>query len=465
MKRAAGQCFQSVYRGCEVMDSYRILVVDDEESLTMLLSRILRKEGYSVETAGDGQEAIDKLKQQSFNLVITDLKMPRVGGLTLVSFVQEFYPETLVVVLTAHGTIDVAVKAMKKGAWDFLTKPLENPDQLRLLVKKAKAQQQLARENLIIKESGRLEQKDTMIYHDPKMAEVMEMIKKVAPTDSTVLITGESGTGKEVVARQIHQLSSRYDKPFIAVNSAAIPENLLESELFGHEKGAFTGATAKKIGFFEMANEGTLFLDEIGDLSYGMQVKLLRVLQERTFTRVGGISPIRVNVRVIAATNKDLKRAVAEQSFRDDLYYRLSVFPVHIPPLRERKKDIFPLAEYFIGKYAKRMGKSVSGLTPEARNVLVNYGWPGNVRELSNVIERAVILCPAGEIITPLQLGISPAVNTEDQRDHKDILRSVERETIVKVLADCRGNRKKAASLLGISLRSLYYKLKEYNID
>jgi len=449
------------------MSDYRILVADDEESIVVLLSGILKKEGYHVETAGDGQEAMDKLKNSRFDLVISDLKMPRADGLTLVDFIKQAYPETLVVLLTAHGTIDIAVEAMKKGAWDFLTKPLESPDQLRVLVNKARSRQQLVKENSVNKKTGCPNTKENLVYQDPKMQEIINLIKLVAPTDSTVLITGESGTGKEMAATQIHRLSQRADQPFIAVNCSALAENLLESELFGYEKGAFTGASAKKVGFFEMAHTGTLFLDEIGEISPVVQVKLLRVLQERSFTRVGGTSLVSVDVRVIAATNKDLAAAVATQSFREDLYYRLNVFPVHIPPLRERREDILILAAHFINKYAGKMNKSIEGMSPEAEQRLRDYDWPGNARELSNLIERAVILCPAEERIIPLHLGIPSGTGLEANMagEQKDVLRNIEREAISKALNLYNGNRKMTAEHLGISLRSLYYKLKEYNIE
>lgn len=449
------------------MSDYRILVADDEESMVVLLSGILRKEGCHVETAADGQEAIDKLQNSRFDLVISDLKMPRADGLTLVEFITQAYPETLIVLLTAHGTIDIAVEAMKKGAWDFLTKPLESPDQLRALVSKARSLQRRVRENSGSNRTGCPEAKGNLVYRDPKMQEVIDLIKLVAPTDSTVLLTGESGTGKEMAAMEIHRLSKRAEQPFIAVNCAALAENLLESELFGYEKGAFTGASARKTGFFEMAHQGTLFLDEIGEISPVVQVKLLRVLQERNFTRVGGTSLVSVDVRVIAATNRNLPAAVAAQSFREDLYYRLNVFPVHIPPLRERREDIPVLAAHFIEKYAGKMNKSIAGMSSEAKQILRDYDWPGNARELSNVIERAVILSPAEGKIMPVHLGITPGAGLAGDMagEQKDVLRNVEREAIIRALNLHNGNRKMTAGHLGISLRSLYYKLKEYNIE
>lgn len=439
----------------------QILVVDDEESMRLLLSSILKGEGYKIDTAANAEEALTKLEQKDYGLVITDLKMPGMDGIELVSRVREKHPDTTVVVLTAHGTVETAVEAMKKGAWDFLTKPLASPDQLRLLVKKVVDRQQMVRENLLMKAHVQGVDADPLVAGDPKMQAVLKMIDLVAPTDATVLITGESGTGKELAARQVHLKSSRKEKPFVAVNCAAIPENLLESELFGYEKGAFTGASARKPGRFELAHGGTLFLDEIGEIPPAVQVKLLRVLQERNFERVGGTKQVAVDVRIIAATNRDLPEAVKQHAFREDLYYRLNVFPLELPPLRERPGDIVPLAGYFIRKYALRMKKNVEHLSPEAEGILLEYKWPGNVRELSNLIERAIILC-TGDTIMPAHLGIDRAGNGEQEGG---MLREMEKQAIARALEECSGNRKLTAEKLGISLRTLYYKLKEYGLE
>lgn len=439
----------------------QILVVDDEESMRLLLSSILKGEGYNLDTAANAGEALAKLEQKDYGLVLTDLKMPGMDGIELVSRVREKYPDTTIVVLTAYGTVETAVEAMKLGAWDFLAKPLASPDQLRLLVKKVVDRQQMVRENLLMKAHVQGVDPDPLVAGDPKMQAVLKMIDLVAPTDSTVLITGESGTGKELAARQVHLKSSRKEKPFVAVNCAAIPENLLESELFGYEKGAFTGASARKPGRFELAHGGTLFLDEIGEIPPGVQVKLLRVLQERNFERVGGTKQVAVDVRIIAATNRELPEAVKQHTFREDLYYRLNVFPLKLPPLRERSGDIIPLARHFIQKYAVRMKKKVEHLSLQAEEVLQNYKWPGNVRELSNLIERAIILC-TGDTIMPDHLGIDQAENDEQEGG---MLREMEKQTIVRALEECRGNRKLTAEKLGISLRTLYYKLREYGLE
>lgn len=448
------------------MRSYRVLVVDDEESMGLFIAGVVKNEGYQVVRAKDGQEAISLLAKGSYDLVISDLKMPKVDGLTLVSYIKENHSETLVIILTAYGTIDTAVEAVKKGAWDFITKPLASPDQLRLLIKKAKTQQKLSRENMLMKAETKKLFSSEMVVNDPRMEEVIEMVRKVGPTDATVLLTGESGTGKEVIARRVHQESLRSSQPFVAVNCAALPENLLESELFGYEKGAFTGAANGKMGRFELADGGTLFLDEIGDTSLSMQVKLLRVLQERVFERVGGTRPVEVNVRIITATNRDLTKAIEEKLFREDLYYRLKVFPIQIPPLRERPSDILALAEYFLNKVKGPLGKRVGGFSPEAEEILKTYQWPGNVRELSNIVERAVILCPPGGTIGPEHLGIDLLTPPEAELlPGGGLLRNLEREAIAKALEETAGNRKLAAVKLGISLRNLYYKLKEYHLE
>lgn len=450
------------------MTPYRVLIVDDEESMRLFLAGVLKGEGYETATAGDGLKAMNLLRENHFDLVLADLKMPHLGGMELLSQIKETYPEVDVVVLTAFGSIETAVEAMKKGAADFLTKPLSSPDQLRLVVKRIRERQSLVRENILMKAQVSRDESGELIANDPLMKRVLELIRLVAPTDSTVLITGESGTGKEVVARRIHHESRRADGPFVAVNCAALPETLLESELFGHEKGAFTGALARKLGRFELAQGGTLFLDEIGEIAPPVQAKLLRVLQEREIQRLGDTRPRRVDVRIIAATNRDLQEAVGSRAFREDLYYRLNVFPIHIPPLRERPGDILPLAEHFLQKSARRAGKRLQGLSGEARSLLTRYHWPGNVREVANLMERALILCSDGWV-HPEHLGLMIGSQQEHKGsftvESKRSLKEIEREAILRALTEHGGNRQKTAEALGISLRTLQYRLKEYGVS
>ncbi len=437
----------------------RVLVVDDEEGVRSFIARALAGERLHVVTAQDGQEAAELVDHQSFHLVITDLKMPRLDGMSLLRKLRKETPETEVIVLTAHGTVDSAVEAMKLGAYDYLQKPLSGPDELRLLVRRALERRALHEERdrqaRVSRAAARL------VAVDPAMVAVVEQIRKVALTDASVLLTGESGTGKEVAARSIHEGSPRRDGPFVAVNCAAITESLLESEIFGHEKGAFTGATDAHRGRFELADGGTLFLDEISELAQGLQAKLLRVLEERSFERVGGSRTIAVDVRIISATNRDLAAEIAAGRFRVDLYHRLAVFPIRLPPLRERRLDILPLADHLLARIAQDLGRRGLSMTEKARAALLARDWPGNVRELRNVLERAAILAEGSELDASLIALPEPPPDTAAGGG---TLRDIERTAIERALAATGGHRKQAAERLGIGLRTLYDKIKEFGL-
>lgn len=442
----------------------RVLVVDDEEGIRSFIGEVLEGEGLRVTLAGDGEVAARLLEHESFHLMITDLKMPRMDGMSLLQRARTIAPEMEVLVLTAHGTVESAVEAMKLGAFDYLSKPLSSPDELRLTVSRALERRRLREESQRGRRLG--EEKDDMVAKDPAMVSVLSQVKKVAVTDATVLLLGESGTGKEVLARAIHRESRRQKGPFIAINCAALSETLLESELFGHEKGAFTGASAIRRGRFELADGGTLFLDEVGELQPQLQAKLLRVLQEHRFERIGGMRTIEVDVRIIAATNRNLGEAMAAGRFRDDLYHRLAVFPIHLPPLRERPADIVPLAHFLIRNVARDLGRPNLTLDTHTEQRLQHYPWPGNVRELANVIERAAILAD-GDTVTSdlLVLGLpaaQPAIQTPTVLD--GTLEAMEKEAIRRALDATAGNRKQAAARLGIGLRTLYDKLREYGL-
>jgi DNA-binding NtrC family response regulator len=442
--------------------NFRILVVDDEIDFARLLQDILRDEGYKVETALDGKEALKKINLFSPHLVITDLKMPGMSGLELLREIKKKWPEIDCMVITAFGSIGSAVEAMKQGAIDYLTKPLDSPDQLRTVVKKAYEQFCLRQENLALKEA-QWEGLPPFEIVFKGMEEVWELVKQVAPTEATVLLLGESGTGKGVVARVIHQLSQRKG-PFIEVNCAALPENLIEAELFGYEKGAFTGAIKAKPGKFELADKGTLFLDEIAELPLTAQAKLLRVLQEKTFERLGGVTTLHTNARLIAATNQDLETAVREKRFREDLFYRLNVFPITLLPLRSRKEAIPALAKYLIQKLARQQNITPPALSDEVINTLMSYDWPGNVRELQNVLERSLILSRHKDTLILPPLGTKTSSSLDVPSLPSVNLKELEREAIKLALKKTGGHRKKAAELLGISLRSLQYKIKEYGL-
>jgi len=441
-----------------------ILVVDDEPTIRLLVTSVLRDEGYGVTAAATGEEALQLAARRHFHLVVTDLKMPGISGVELLERLKRDDPETAVILLTAFGTVEGAVEAMKKGACDYLLKPLANPDELRLAVRRALKEQRVADEAAILRQG----QAETfpfgeIIAQDPKMRAALDMARSVAPADTTVLLTGETGTGKELVARAIHHWSPRAEAAFVAVNCAALAETLLESELFGHEKGAFTGAVTQRRGRFELAHGGTLFLDEVSEMSPALQAKLLRILQEHAFERVGGTKTVTVDVRVIAATNRDLRQMVADRAFRDDLFYRLSVFPISLPALRERPADILPLAEYFLLQTTRRMAKRIAEFSDEAGRLLLEHSWPGNIRELQNAVERAAILC-RGEHILPEHLALPQALAGPPPTTGRT-LGNIEREAILAALAACGGNRRKAAEQLGIGLRTLYTRLKEYGIS
>jgi DNA-binding NtrC family response regulator len=451
-----------------------ILVVEDKESMAQMLKETLELEGYEVVIASDGAEGIKKIKAIKVSLVLTDLKLPKKDGLDVLRASKDENPLIPVIVMTAHGSVETAVHAMKLGAFDFITKPLDT-DYLLLLMDRALKNQRLVTENLLLKDvlSHRVGMPD-IIGKSPGMVEVAKNIQKVASTKTTVLLLGESGTGKELFARAIHDLSPRKDHPFVPINCAAIPGELLESELFGHEKGAFTGAGERKLGKLELADRGTVFLDEIGEMDLSLQSKLLRALQEGEIDRVGGTHSIKIDIRIIAASNRDLEVAVNENSFREDLFYRLSVFPVSVPPLRERKDDIPALVEHFVSKYSAELNISRKNITGDALDILTGYSWKGNVRELENVIERALILCD-GEEITNRELSLSPVGSPEKSVSHipldgtleetaKAALKIAESRRIKKALEDTHGNKTKAAEQLKVSYKTLLTKIKDYQI-
>ncbi|MCB9645633.1 MAG: sigma-54-dependent Fis family transcriptional regulator [Deltaproteobacteria bacterium] len=457
-----------------------ILVVDDEANLRKVLAATLRREGFEVLTAQDGVEGLALLAKHPIDVLLTDLRMPQMDGMALLAQAQAEYPEVPVVMLTAHGTVDTAVTAMKLGAFDYLTKPFDS-DELRLVIRKAAASAEISAREASEAGPGRF----GIIGVSAVLQEVFKTIEKVAPSPSTVLVTGESGTGKELVARALHAESPRRDKPFIRINCAAIPRELIESELFGYEKGAFTGAVSAKPGRFELADEGTLFLDEIGEIPLEMQVKLLRALQESEFERVGGVTTTKVDVRLVAATNQDLAAEVKAGRFREDLFYRLNVVPIVLPPLRERREDIPLLVEHFRTKYNDRLGKKVERVDADAIRLLCAYAWPGNIRELENVMERAVLFAEEAEVTPdelpeqirgkdsepptpstpPTTMDLMPAGPVGPL---KEIVRlhteTVEKDLIRRALEETGGNVTKAARRLEISRKSLQNKMKELGL-
>jgi len=442
------------------MKKVKILVVDDEPIVRESLAEWLKDAGHVVFTAGDGYKALEVIERERPGIMIADLVMPGMDGIELMRRAKAQQSRLEVIIITAYASIPTAITAMKEGAYDYIEKPF-CPERAELLVEKLSQYRELVEENIALRQ--KLEDHyrfENIIAKSSKMQRLIELIKTVARSNATVLITGESGTGKELVARAIHSRSNRNNKPFVAVSCAALPESLLESELFGHEKGSFTGAYAQKKGKFEFANGGTLFLDEVGEMSANIQVHLLRVLEEKEFTRVGGNEPIRVEVRVISATNKDLAKAIERQEFREDLYYRLNVVNIELPALRERKEDIPLLAEHFLNKFALENRKDIAGFSTEAMEFLLEHDWPGNVRELENSIERAVILAKDDHIaITDLrQKGMTPASATGPGRNLKD----VEKEHILSIIEETGENYSEAARILGISRMTLYNKVKEY---
>ena len=440
---------------------FSILVVDDEPSQRQFISGSLAKE-YEVVTAANGIEASQLLSHRSFSLVITDERMPGMSGIDLIRWMREKSPEIPVIVLTAYGSIEIAVEAIKLGAEEYLIKPLKSPDELRIVVGKVLRSRTMRDRSLLHQEETEAALPLDVVAESESMKRIFQLAGQVAQQPTTVLLTGESGTGKEVVARFIHSRSQRRDHAFVAINCSAIPETLLESELFGHEKGSFTGAVQTRRGRFELADGGTLFLDEIAEMGVNLQAKLLRVLQEQQFERIGSDRTMAVDVRVIAATNKDLAQTIANGSFREDLYYRINVFPIHIPPLRERRDDILPLAEFFSKNLSTRMGKPIPSIGSEVRELMRGYNWPGNARELANAIERALIVSQTGSIDIE-DLPLKQASESEEP-GRPGLLAQTERTTILESLARNNGDRKAASEELGISLRTLQYRLKEYGI-
>jgi nitrogen regulation protein NR(I) len=458
----------------------QVLIVDDEPNLRRILSAQLSRDGYDVHDAEDGEKGLQFLREHHIDLVITDLKMPKLDGMALLKQALKDDPERPIIMITAHGTVDTAVEALKSGAFDYLTKPFDK-DEVRQVVAKALKSVDFARSDATRPEPGQ-GFKYGIIGNSPGIVELYSMIDRVASTPTTVLLTGESGTGKELVARALHENSARADKPFIKVNCAAIPRELIESELFGYERGAFTGAVSSKPGRFELANGGTLFLDEIGEIPIEMQVKLLRALQESEFERVGGIKTIRVDVRLVAATNRELKKQITQGAFREDLYYRLNVVPIRLPALRDRRDDIALLVTHFIEKFNQRLRKQVKGVDEQATEILSTYPWPGNIRELENVIERAVLFCDEN-LICPEDLpsevrGTVPVFGGQmpdtfdievapdgGLKEHVKVATSkLERNLVSRALTQTSGNVTHAARLLKISRKGLQLKMKELGL-
>jgi len=437
----------------------KILVVDDEEIVRESLRDWLDGVGYDVDVAESGEKALQIIKKNKFNIMLADLVMPGINGIELMKDAKKIIPTLSTVIITAHATIQTAITAIREGAFDYVEKPF-CPEKLELLIEKLVEHQDLIEENILLRQRIKdMFQFEGIIAKSSKMLKIFELIKTVAPTNATVLITGETGTGKEVVARAIHHQSKRQNKPFIATSCAALPESLLESELFGHERGSFTGAVGRKKGKFEAADKGTLFLDEIGEINANTQVHLLRALEEKKITRIGSNEEIPVDVRVITAANKDLRTMVLEGQFREDLYYRLKVVSINLPPLKDRKEDILPLAEHFLKKYAEENSKEVIKFSPGVIEFFLNYSWPGNVRELENMIEHGVILSK-DKAVTMAELPqdiIHPTIQKEKT------IEAVTKHHILNVLEETKGNISKAANILGIRRMTLYNKLKKYN--
>jgi two-component system response regulator HydG len=448
----------------------KILVVDDEASHRKMIEAVLSDEGYEIKQADDGQTAIDAIKKEFYDLVLMDIRMSAVGGIEALKQIKEISPAIPIIIMTAYASVDTAVNALKSGAYDYLTKPLDI-DELKILVQKTLRYHQLEKENIYLKE--RLNDRfdfSNIIGRSPAMKKLFETTALVAPSEATVLIFGESGTGKELIANAIHQNSPRKERPLITVNCAALPETLLESELFGHEKGSFTGAIARKQGRFQLAHHSSIFLDEVAEMAPATQAKILRVLQEREFEPLGSTQTIKVDTRVIAATNKNLEEEIKKGRFREDLYYRLNVVSLEVPPIRERREDISLLADFFLKRYAEKNKRILKGFTPRAMDLLMRYDWPGNVRELENVVERAVIMA-RGEMITPAEFpDILQELDPEVKATYVDLspgrtLKDVEKDMIIRTLEETAGNRTHAAKILGISRRTLQLKLKEYGIN
>ncbi|MGA1875330.1 MAG: sigma-54-dependent transcriptional regulator, partial [bacterium] len=459
------------------LDMKSILIVDDEESMCEFLNIILRKEGYETQYTAQPKKAMELIQSHIFDLALVDMKMPKIGGLDLLKSIKEISPETVVIMMTAYASTQAAVQAIKLGAYDYLTKPFKNNEEVKHIVKKALERKQLKDENLALR-NELLELKDqyqlgNLVGRSKKIRDIFSMVRRIASSTSTVLITGESGTGKELIARAIHTHSKQKDSSFISINCGALPEGLLESELFGHVKGAFTGAVATKKGLFETADGGTLFLDEIGTMPVSLQVKLLRVIQDQEIRKVGSTEEIQVHVRVIAATNLDLQAAVSRGEFREDLYYRLNVIPIRMPTLRERQEDIPLLANHFLKTYSQKANQVIDSIDPETMRLLTAYSWPGNVREMENTIERAVALATT-KTIRPEDLpenirlpaaNQNPVINTYDFEkgiDLEKIVDGLEKDLIIQALDKSKGNKTQAAELLNLSFRSFRYRMKKY---
>ena len=455
------------------MTEPRVLVVDDEKSMRELLAITLERQGYEVSVAEDGEVAIQAVRRDGFDVIITDLRMPNADGLQVLRAAKEHTPETVVIVITAVGSTETAVEAMKLGAYDYITKPFKL-DEIHVIIRRALERKRLRDENLYLRKQLETQHRfDNIVGKSARMAEIFETIRKIADSPSTVMVSGESGTGKELVARAIHFNSQRRSKPFVSVNCGAIPEALMESELFGHVKGAFTGAVANKVGLFSAAEAGTLFLDEITEIPTLLQVKLLRAIQEREVRRVGDTRDLRVDVRLIAASNRELEQAVSEGVLREDLFYRLNVIPIHLPPLRERREDIALLVAHFLQKFGRQLNKDVRGVTPEALAILERYHWPGNIRELENVLERAIVL-GGGEVLGADALPESvrrerpmKALEVdlpEDGMDLEATLDALEGRYLQRALDRSGGVQTKAAELLRMTFRQFRYKLQKHNM-
>jgi len=446
-----------------------ILLVDDEKSVRTTLSMFLTKAGYNIEESSNGQDAIEKINQKFYDLIITDLKMKPIDGMEVLKKSKEINPMTEVIVMTAYGTVASGVEAMKLGAYDYILKPFKN-DEFLILVSKALEHKHLLTEVEKLQEGLKEKYKfENIVGNSQKMLDVISMVSKVAPMDSTVLISGESGTGKELIANAIHINSKRKNRSFVTINCGAIPEHLQESELFGHIRGAFTGAVRDKVGLFQEANGGTLFLDEIGETALSTQVKLLRFLQDGEIRRVGENEPLRVNVRLLVATNKNLEEEIEKNNFREDLFYRINVIPIRMPPLRERKDDVPLLVNHFLEKFKKKTNKKIEEVSPDAMSILSGYNWPGNVRELENVLERSVILSNHN-VITPEDLPDSlltseNKIKSKNTFEEECTLEKLNKKYILRILDNYSWNQKKASSILGISTTTLWRKLKSYGIE
>lgn len=447
------------------MEQARILVVDDEEIMRESLTDWLKEDGYDVLAVQDGFSALEAVQKENYNVMLVDLKMPKMDGLEVLKAVKKMNSDIPVIIITAYATVDTAVAAIKQGAYDYIVKPF-HPEELGLIIKKIIEHQNLVKENILLrKELTRRYEFSDIIGKSPKLQKVFDLIKTVGPTRSTVLIEGESGTGKELVARAIHEASLRKESPFIALACGALPETLLEAELFGYEKGAFTGAVTQKKGKIEIADTGTLFLDEIGDIDLKTQVDLLRFIQEREFRRLGGTEMIKVDVRIIAATNRNLKQMVTEGKFRDDLFYRINVFTITLPPLRERLEDIPLLVTHFIEKFKVETNKNVTRISEDALKVLMDYNWPGNVRELENAIEHAVVVAQTDTIIAEnLPSFVIKKQTAMPVTDTSISLEQLQKQHIINILKQTNNNISQAAKILGINRVTLYRKMKEYGI-